>query len=291
MIGAGASPRASPCLAIDIGATKVDVGLVHRDGTLEYRERIAVDDHPDNLFATIVARAAHLQSRVDSVVVGVACAGPMRGRGESVSPLNMPMWRDFPLRQRLRDVLGDEVYVEGDARSLALAEGAFGAARGDASFLSMVVSTGVGGGIVIDGRLLDGDSGNSGHIGHLNVIPDGSPCSCGSFGCLEAEVSGWAIESRTGRPPIDADEETRRRTGELVGRAVGSLCSVLDINRCYIAGSVALGFSEEFFGAANEAAQAHAQMSYSRSLQIRPSALGSDGPLLGAAMVGWRAAS
>ncbi|HUV58087.1 MAG TPA: ROK family protein [Acidimicrobiales bacterium] len=289
MTRAGASPSASPCLAIDIGATKVDLGLVHPDGTLEYRERILVDDHPDDLFDAIAARSIRLQSTVDSSLVGVACAGPMTGGGEFVSPLNIPMWREFPLRQRLREVLGDEVYVEGDARSLALAEGVFGAARDDTSFLSMVVSTGVGGGIVVDGRLLDGDSGNSGHIGHLNVIPDGSPCSCGSFGCLEAEVSGWAIESRTGRPPSHADEETRRRTGELVGRAVGSLCSVLDINRCYVAGSVALGFADDFFRAANEVARAHAQMSYSRSLQIRPSALGPDGPLLGAAMVGWRA--
>ncbi|MEO9181538.1 MAG: ROK family protein, partial [Acidimicrobiales bacterium] len=191
----------------------------------------------------------------------------------------------------LGKALGLEVFVEGDARALALAEGAFGAAIGERSYLSMVVSTGVGGGFVIDGRLLNGDSSNAGHIGHLNVVSDGAICSCGSYGCLEAEASGWAIETRTGRPASEADHETRQRTAELVGRAVGTLASVLDFNHCYIAGSVAFGFGDEFFEVANKTARTMAMLPYSEHLEIRRSQLGVDGPLLGAALVAWRGTS
>jgi hypothetical protein len=102
----------------------------------------------------------------------------------------------------------------------------------------MVVSTGVGGGIVLNGQLLDGESGNAGHVGHLTVVANGALCSCGAYGCLEAEASGWAIEARTGRPAREADQATRLRTGELVGRAVGMLSSVLDFRHGYVAGSV-----------------------------------------------------
>jgi glucokinase len=211
--------------------------------------------------------------------------------GEEVSPLNIPQWRSFPLRRTLRDALGRDVFVDGDARALALAEGAFGAARHDRSYLSMVVSTGVGGGLVIDGELLDGESGNAGHIGHLNVVPNGNLCSCGAFGCLEAEASGWAIESLTGRIPTEADAATRVRTADLVGRAIGTLASVLDFNRCYIAGSVALGFGDEFFQVANKSARAMARLPYSEHLEIGRSELGADGPLLGAALVAWRGRS
>jgi glucokinase len=154
----------------------------------------------------------------------------------------------------------------------------------------MVVSTGIGGGLVMDGRLVDGASGNSGHVGHTNVVPNGRKCGCGGYGCLEAEASGSAIEAVTGRPPSEADEATRARTSELVGRAVGTLASVLDFNRCYIAGSVALGFGDQFFSIANEAAHTMACMEYSADLKLLPSGLGSDGPILGAALVGWRGA-
>jgi glucokinase len=290
MTFAGVARNAPPCLALDIGATKVEAAIVHADGTLTRRERLVDDDHHD-LFAAIVAMAREVLAEETVAVVGVGCAGPMTRGGVEVSPLNIPSWRDFPLRQSLRDALGLDVFIDGDARSLALAEGSFGAAREDSSYLSMVVSTGVGGGFVIDGRLIDGDSGNAGHVGHLNVVPNGRICSCGAFGCLEAEASGWAIEEMTGHPAQQADQVTRERTANLVGRAVGTLASVLDFNHCYIAGSVALGFGDEFFEVANKSARAMAQLPYSQHLEIRRSGLGSDGPLLGAALVAWAGAS
>ena len=291
MTDVGAARNAPPCMALDIGATKVEAALVARDGTLRARSRISDADHHDDLITGIIELSRRVMSEGSVDIVGVGCAGPMSRGGEEVSPLNIAQWRAFPLRRSLRDALGVDVYVDGDARALALAEGAFGAARDDSSYLSMVVSTGVGGGLVIDGELLDGESGNAGHIGHLNVVPNGNLCSCGAFGCLEAEASGWAIEALTGRNPAEADAATRVRTADLVGRAVGSLASVLDFSHCYIAGSVALGFGDEFFDVANKSARAIARLPYSEHLEINRSELGVDGPLLGAALVAWRGQS
>jgi glucokinase len=291
MTGGGVARNAPPVLALDIGATKVEAALVDVDGTVASRSRINDADHHDDLITAVVELARRVMAEGSVELVGVGCAGPMSRGGEEVSPLNIPQWRSFPLRRTLREALGLEVFIDGDARALALAEGAFGAARDESSYLSMVVSTGVGGGLVIDGELLDGESGNAGHIGHLNVVPNGNLCSCGAFGCLEAEASGWAIEAITGRSPAEADAATRVRTAELVGRAVGTLASVLDFNRCYIAGSVALGFGDEFFQVANKSARAMARLPYSEHLEISRSELGADGPLLGAALVAWRGRS
>ena len=289
MTGVGSPDTEIPCLALDIGASKVECAVVEGNGTIRHRERIAVAQHADDLFDAVVDLIGRVRGSSMFEFLGVGCAGPMTRGGEFVSPLNIPAWRDFALRDRLEDLLGLRVQVDGAARALALAEGAFGGARNESSYVSMVVSTGVGGAIVLDGRLLDGETGNAGHIGHLNVVPQGRLCACGSYGCLEAEASGRAIEDMTGRPAIEANEVTRARCAQLVGRAVGTLAAVLDFSHCYLAGSVALGFGEDFFHVANKAAREVAMMDYSSHVELCRSPLGADGPLLGAAMVAWRA--
>ena len=153
----------------------------------------------------------------------------------------------------------------------------------------MVVSTGVGGGIVLDGRLLDGAASNAGHIGHVIVEPDGRRCGCGARGCLEAEASGTAIRAATGRPPAEAGPELRRRTGTVVGRAVASVANLLDLRLAVVAGSVALGYGDDFFVAAQAELDDRARLAFSAGARIVPAGLGEDGPLVGAAAVAWRA--
>lgn len=92
---------------------------------------------------------------------------------------------------------------------------------------------------------VEGESGNAGHVGHFTVVANEALCSCGVYGCLEVEASGWAIDGRTGRPAREADQATKLRTGELVGRAVGMLSSILDFRHSYVAGSVALGYGDD----------------------------------------------
>ncbi len=175
--------------------------------------------------------------------------------------------------------------LENDAKALAVAEGWVGAAVGCANYLAMVVSTGVGGGIVLDGRLLDGVAGNAGHIGHIVVEPDGSELAGHVQGVLESEASGTGIAARIGRPAQEADTEEIERTGRLVGRAVGSVVNLLDLERCLVGGSVALGFGDPFFAAAQTEMDRICQLDYSRGRRVEPVGCGDSGPLIGAAGV------
>lgn len=282
-------------LAVDIGGTKMAAALVDERGRMGPSQRIATPRTADGeeLFDAL----AHLIGRVaDGVpalrVVGVGCGGPMDAPlgavAPTVSPLNIPAWREFPLAARLAAETSLPVAVDNDAKALALGEGWVGAARGRRSFLALVVSTGVGAGIVLDGRLLDGDLGNAGHLGHVIVEPGGRRCECGAHGCLEAEASGTAIAAITGRPASEAPDAVRSRTGTLVGRAVASVVNLLDLGLACVAGSVALGYGATFLAAARSELAASAQLTFSRRAEIRIGGLGADGPLVGAAAVGWR---
>ena len=312
------SPAAGPVAALDIGGTKIEAGVVDHTGRILSRVRVGTprfagtpgDPHAaEELFELCVdtvrraisaagpcgppaACADHPPRPV--AALGVGCGGPMSRTGASgellgVSPLNIPQWRGFPLAERLVDELALPVGLDNDAKALALAEGAHGAAVGVQNYLAMVVSTGVGGGIVLDGRLLDGRATNAGHIGHVVVVPDGRRCACGARGCLEAEVSGSAIEAATGAPAREAGSGLRRRCGRLVGRAVASVCNLLDLDLAVVSGSVAIGYGRPFIDSAQEELDRLARLEYSSGARIRLGGLGPDGPLVGAARVGFAA--
>lgn len=279
-------------LAVDVGGTKMAAGLVSPDGALRHARRA-----PTPAVADAEAVFAPLAALVDEVLAlaaaegdppaacGVGSGGPMERGGATVSPLNIAGWRGFPLRARLAERTGLPTFVDNDAKALALGEGWIGAAAGERDFLAMVVSTGVGGGIVLDGRLLEGAQGNAGHIGHVIVEPGGRVCGCGARGCLEAEASGTAIAAITGRPAAEATPEVRERTGRLVGRTVASVANLLDLRLAVVAGSVALGFGDDFFGPAQDELDRCARLAFSAGARIRPAGLGADGPLVGAAAV------
>jgi glucokinase len=267
-------------LALDIGGTKLAVGLVGEDGVVV--ERAVARTPAEGVWEALAALVSPMLGN-GPAACGVGCGGPMTAGGEEVSPLNIPSWRGFPLRARLAALTGLPVVVDNDAKALALGEGWVGAAAGERNYLGMVVSTGVGGGIVLDGRLLDGAAGNAGHIGHVIVEADGRVCGCGAQGCLEAEASGTAIEAVTGRPPSEADPATVERTGRLVGLAVASVCNLLDLRLAVVAGSVALGFGKPFFAAAQAELDARCRLDFSRGSRIVPAALGADAGLVGAA--------
>ena len=277
-------------LAIDIGGTKFEVAPVGYDGGITNRQRVSSTDATDGdeLFARLIGLIERVDCRALDVC-GVGAGGPMRPGGVAISPLNIPAWRDYPLHQRLVDATGLPVAIDNDAKALALAEGWRGAAVGETDFVAMVVSTGVGGGIVLDGRLLGGAAGNAGHIGHLVVEPEGTELPGHIRGVLEAEASGTAIAFRTGAPAAEAGPAEIERAGTLVGRAVGSVANLLDLRLAVVAGSVALGYGEPFFAAAQAEVDRVARLQHSEGTRIVPAGLGADGPLIGAAAVGFRA--
>jgi glucokinase len=289
-------PPMDVVLAIDIGGTKMAVGLMKMTGDLIDLDRVEVnhDLDADGIFAQL---AEIVQSQLERavehhdvrpVVVGVGCAGPVTQNCETIAPLNIRAWHGFPLRERLARLTKLDVFGDLDAKALALAEGWVGAAQGRNNFMAMVVSTGVGGGIVLDGQLLDGASGNAGHVGHVIVEPNGRRCVCGARGCLEAEASGTAIEAITGRPPTEPTYDIMVRTGRLVGRAGASVCNALDLDLVVVGGSVALGFGATFFNAAQDSLSEHCRLSFVRGVRITPARLGDRGPLIGAGAVGMR---
>jgi glucokinase len=276
-------------LAVDIGGTKLAAGLVTTaDGRLLRRAAVPTprSDDPEVVFGALMGLVDDLgPERAGAEVCGIGSGGPMTAGGEELTPVHIPAWKGFPLRRRMAEGTGLPVFVDNDAKAVALAEGWIGAARGVGAYIGMVVSTGIGGGIVLDGRLLDGRAGNAGHIGHVVVEPGGRRCFCGGRGCLEGEASGRAIEAITGRPPAEAPPDVIERTGTLVGRAVASVANLLDLGLAVVAGSVALGFGDPFFAAARAEMNALARLEFSRGASIRPAGLGGDAPLVGAAAV------
>lgn len=283
-------------LAVDVGGTKIAVGAVNEEGRLTERRaaptpQTGPDGEParaSDILATLTRLIDELAPFDRFTVCGVGCGGPMSSGGELVSPLNIPGWRSFPLAEEIERHTGLRTRVDNDAKALALGEGWVGAAVGERNFIAMVVSTGVGGGLVVDGRLLDGATGNAGHIGHVVVEPEGNQPPRQIRGTLEAETSGTSIAHRLGRPSNAASTADITRTGTLVGRAIGSVGNLLDIRLAVISGSVALGFGEPFFAAAREEVKRLCSLDYSRGLRVEPGGCGPDGPLIGAGAVGFR---
>jgi glucokinase len=278
-------------LAIDIGGTKLAVGVVDRHGHL--LERASAETPPEASGDEVFERLAALVGRFGPfdryVCCGVGCPGPMSADGEQVSPLNIAGLRGFPLAERLRQLTGLRCRVGHDAKALALAEGWVGAAVGVDNYMAMVVSTGIGGGIVLNGQLLEGADGNAGHIGQMVVASPGRTLPTHCQGTLEAEASGTAIAQHSGHPAFEATTAVVAEAGTHVGRAAGSVANLLDLKLVLVAGSVALGFGEPFFAAAQAEMDRICVLDFTIGARIEPAGCGDEGPLIGAAAYGFRA--
>ncbi|MEV0591656.1 ROK family protein [Nonomuraea cavernae] len=304
-------------LAIDVGGTKLAAGLVGPDGAVAASARVATpqDTDAETLWETLAALVEPFSGAVDGV--GVGCGGPMTWPRGEVSPLNIPAWHAFPLRARLAGRFpGLPVRVHNDAVCLAVAEHWRGAGRGSRDMLGMVVSTGVGGGLILGGRLIDGGTGNAGHIGHVVVEPDGGPpCGCGGRGCLEAVARGpgltaWAVAQgwRPGRGVREGGDEAyqedrvvtgralaadalagdevalaaMRRAGRALGVAIASATHLCDLELVTIGGGLSQA-GKPLFGPLEEALREHARMDFARRVRVVPAALGQEAGLVGAA--------
>ncbi|MBW5483753.1 ROK family protein, partial [Streptomyces bambusae] len=189
--------------AIDIGGTKIAGALVHPDGTMPVTARRPTPRGVDGdgvmaAVAEVVAELAASPLWPSVARCGIGSAGPVDASRGTVSPVNIGAWRDFPVQARIEAELarhGAAVpsVLVGDGVAMTAAEHWLGAARGHDDALCLVVSTGVGGGLVLGGRLHPGPTGNAGHIGHISVDMAGDACACGGRGCVEAIASGTAI--------------------------------------------------------------------------------------------------
>jgi len=296
----------SQVLALDIGGTKLAAALVDQEGRITGYQRTETPPDLDGeaIWRVLEALAEKVLADQPTELIGVGCGcgGPMTWPAAEVSPLNIPGWRGFPLRARLQERHpGLPVRVHNDAICMALGEHWRGAGRGTANMLGMVVSTGVGGGLVLGGRLIDGASGNGGHIGHVVVDPDGPPCKCGGRGCLEAiargpglvewaQAEGWRPETTVSGVDL-ADDARRghpvalaamRRAGHALGVAIASTVNLLDLEVVSIGGGLSQA-GPLLFDPLHEAFDRHARMAYARQVRIVPAALGQTAGLVGAA--------
>jgi len=275
-------------LAIDIGGTKLAVAIVDEEGRIRDRKQIPTHaDTDDSLYERVLdlSNQCLATSSIDLAAIGIGCGGPGRQSYELVSPLNISNWRDFPLRKKIENDLSLPTFIDNDAKALALAEGWLGAAQGCSNYIAMVVSTGIGGGIVLNGKLLEGTDGNAGHIGHIFVEPEGGLDANGVSGLLEGSASGSGLERKYGFAPSEASDEIRIQTGTYVGRAVASIANLLDLQLAVVAGSVAFGFGDIFFEAAQNTINDLTKIQHSQQTEIVPSGLGDEGSLIGAAAV------
>jgi glucokinase len=190
-------------LALDIGGTKLAAGVVTDDGAVHGMvvEPTRRDEGPGviipRLFALGRRAIAEAGDLAPIAAVGISCGGPLDAdAGVLVNPLHLPGWIDVPIVQLAEAEFGLPATLENDATLAALAEQRHGAARGAAAMIYLTISTGIGGGAVIDGRLYRGAAGNGGEFGHLTVVRGGRACLCGRTGCLEAYASGTSIGAR-----------------------------------------------------------------------------------------------
>jgi glucokinase len=286
-------------LALDIGGTKIAGGLVDPGGQLlrQATRPTGVDDP----FASLLGVVAELE--VGAVAgVGIGCAGPIDTAAGTVSPINIGAWRDFPLVERVQQLVGAPVSLAGDAICMALGEHWVGAGQGSDAMLGMVVSTGIGGGLVIGGRAFGGLTGNAGHVGHVVVEPDGAPCTCGGRGCAEAVASGpnlvrWArSHGWTGGDARALADDARagdavaaeafRRCGRAVGLAIVATAAVCDLDLAVVGGGVAQT-GDLLFEPVRATLATHARLSYLRGLRVEPAKLGTAAGLYGAAALAY----
>lgn len=192
-------------VGIDIGGTKIAGGVVADDGRIVERMRVDTPIDPTALAHAVADMVAALAARHEVHSVGVAAAGFIdRTRSIMLHAPNID-WHDEPLRAEFEALIGRPVTLENDANAAGWGEYRFGAGRGSTDMVMVTLGTGVGGAVVVDGKLLIGANGIAGELGHLRHVPGGRPCGCGQRGCLEQYASGRALQRELRE--IAADEE------------------------------------------------------------------------------------
>lgn len=305
-------------LAVDLGGTKVEAALVDPHGALlaasRHRRPTGAASTSDQL-ATAVTEAvrdalAALPDGATLLGAGIGSAGPIAGTTGDVSPLNLAAWRDYPLGALVRSALESAalpdlpVTLRMDGICIALAEVWMGAAQGESNVMGMIVSTGVGGGLILGGRVIAGPTGNAGHIGHVAVAGFDALCACGAHGCLEAVASGprtvaWAREhgytGETGEQLAAAaaagDTVARaaiERSATAVGRAIASASALVDLDVVAIGGGFS-HVSDDYIALVGAAVAGHSDFDFVTKTRVVASGLSGEGPLVGAAALVHRA--
>jgi glucokinase len=305
-----------PVVAVDLGGTNLRTAFYPQGAPPAeriHRFSLGVERGPQAVVAAIgdAVRGVAPAPFPAGLRVAVAAPGPLDPfKGVVLNAPNLPGWKDIPLRDDLEHLLGLPVRVGNDANLAALAEWQHGAGAGCDHLVYLTISTGIGGGVIVDGRLLVGGHGLAAELGHVPVVDDGPPCSCGRHGHLEAVASGKAIARRAaellaqnpsstlggaGVGPLDAEKvgaaaregdplarRVFKEAGEAVGRALAGLLHVFNPQRIILGGGVARA-GEVFWEPVRRALKAEVMdPAYLEGVELLPASLGDDAGLVGA---------
>ncbi|WP_338693653.1 ROK family protein [Streptomyces sp. Q6] len=303
--------------ALDIGGTKIAGALVDDQGRILRRAQrpTPAQEDGETVMGAVAAVLAELTASPmwpDVRAVGIGSAGPVDRSAGTVSPVNVPGWRGFPLVERVRSLAGGlPVELIGDGVAITAAEHWQGAAQGHDNALCMVVSTGVGGGLVLGGQVHPGPTGNAGHIGHISVDLDGDLCPCGARGCVERIASGPNIARRAlsdgWRPEADGDTSAAavaraaragdkaavasfERAAQALAAGIAATATLVEIDIAVIGGGVAKA-GDVLFTPLRRALRDYATLSFVQRLTVAPASTGTDAGLVGAAAAALRSGS
>jgi glucokinase len=296
-------------LGLDIGGTKLAAGVVDADGTVRgftavptERER-GSDDVLTRLFE--LGRLAVADSGAEEIIgIGIGCGGPLDvERGVLIAPLHLPGWIDVPVVELAERAFGRPAVLDNDATAAAAAEHRFGAGRGTQNLVYLTLSTGVGGGVVLDGHVFRGATGNGGELGHVTVDWRGRECrGCGRRGCLEAYVSGTSIAERAaeaglhGATAADVADAARvgdpaaakvwRETCEALACGVTSIANLFEPEVVVIGGGVSRQ-GDHLLAPVREVVEAQVIGPPGRVVRVLEAALGDHVGVAGAAAVAY----
>ena len=202
-------------IGLDLGGTKIATCLMDREGNIV--EKLTVHtlakEGPDPVISRMKSSVYELKARAkatkkDVVAIGICCPGPLdTNKGVVLNPPNLPGWLEVPLKDDFYREFQIPVILENDANAAALGEYLYGSGKGARNFMYITISTGIGGGVVIDGKLFKGANGNAVEIGHTTINFQGPLCGCGNKGCWEAYASGTAL-ARFAKEAIDKGRKT-----------------------------------------------------------------------------------
>ncbi|HRA68284.1 MAG TPA: ROK family protein [Caldilinea sp.] len=297
---------------IDLGGTKIEIGLVAPDNSIVARRRFPTEDArgPASVVERIAACIEALQAQAGARVaaVGVCTPGPVDHlNGVLHDPPNIPGLHHAPLAALLSERLGVPARLEHDAKATGLGEYHFGAGRGERSMVYIIVGTGVGAAIIADGEIYRGAHNSAGEFGHTTLDRYGAVCSCGSRGCVETFMSGpwlarrYAAAQQGGAPTLETEARIDgeaiaalagqgdplalhilSEAGDALGTAIATLAMILDIE-CYVIGGSVAHCGELFFAPARQAVPRHSFRSVGERVRIVGNQLDTDAAILGCA--------
>lgn len=303
-------------IGLDLGGTELRAAIVSESGRVLAHAQVKTEAAagPDVVIAQMAALARHVRAErpdLEILGLGIGAPGPLDAdAGIAIAPPTLAGWRDVPLRDRLAEALSMPVVLDNDGHAAALGEWRFGSGAGLRHFVYVTISTGIGGGVVSDGRLVRGRRGLAGHVGHMAIVEDGPVCACGTHGCWEALASGTAL-GREARRAVTTDPTSRlaalagtepanarhvaaaaregdatalalmAEEGRRLGIGIANLLHLYSPERIVLGGGLTSAF--DLFAPAMRATIAARAMPDFRAVPVEPSALGLEVGVVGAA--------